>query len=46
MPFVRLVALHQANTLGKLMTDYVLNHWGVDKPKSSDTIALSVAIPL
>ena len=23
-----------------LMTDYVLNHWGVDKPKSSDTIAL------
>ena len=24
----------------KLMTDYVLNHWGVDKPKSSDTIAL------
>ena len=22
------------------MTDYVLNHWGVDKPKSSDTIAL------
>ena len=29
----------------KLMTDYVLNHWGVDKPKSSDTIALGVAIP-
>ena len=40
MPFVRLVALHQANTLEILMTDYVLNHWGVDKPKSSDTIAL------
>ena len=29
----------------QLITDYVLNHWGVDKPKSSDTIALSVAIP-
>ena len=24
----------------QLITDYVLNHWGVDKPKSSDTIAL------
>ena len=29
----------------QLITDYVLNHWGVDKPKSSDTIALGVAIP-
>ena len=28
----------------QLITDYVLNHWGVDKPKSSDTIALGVAI--
>ena len=24
----------------QLITDYVLNHWGIDKPKSSDTIAL------
>ena len=24
----------------KLMTDYVLNHWGIDKPKTADIIAL------
>ena len=33
-------AVCKARHARKLMTDYVLNHWGVDKPKSSDTIAL------
>ena len=39
MPSVRLVALYQANAR-QLITDYVLNHWGIDKPKSPDIIAV------
>ena len=40
MPPVRLVAFVPSEHARQLITDYVLNHWGVDKPKSSDTIAL------
>ena len=40
MPSVRLVALYQANYARQLITDYVLNHWGIDKPKTPDIIAL------
>ena len=40
MPPVRLVAFVPSEHARQLITDYVLNHWGIDKPKAPDIIAL------